>query len=196
MASFLTIFAVYQALFGLHCAVRFPTVLSAVFFCCFRCFGLRAKQGRRAKIDTPSTRKRDFSRCAPAPAQAQGRQQKAKKDTQHKATKLQKISKKTCNSSLPGQTSTNRSQKVVREPPPEPPGSAPGGPRRPQEAPRAPQDGPKSRQERPKSRPEPVSERPGWPPGPHLAPKKPPEASRKPFWLPRGSISAPPGFHF
>ena len=76
------------------------------------------------------------------------------------------------------------------------PRSAPGGPRRPQEAPRAPQDGPKSRQERPKSRPEPVSERPGWPPGPHLAPKKPPEASRKPFWLPRGSISAPPGFHF
>ena len=77
---------------------------------------------------------------------------------------------------LPGQTSTNRSQNVVREPPPEPPGSAPGGPRRPQEAPRAPQDGPKTRQERPKSRPEPVSERPGWPSGALLAPKRPPGA--------------------
>ena len=90
-----------------------------------------------------------------------------------------------------GQISKHLSQKVVAEPLPEPPGSAPGGPRRPQEAPRAPQDSPKRRQERPKSRQEPLSERPGWPPGAHLAPKRPPEASRKPFWIDFGPSGAP-----
>ena len=63
-------------------------------------------------------------------------------------------------------------------------------------APSWPQDGPKSCQERPKSRPQAVVERPGRPPGAHLAPKSPPEASRRPFYPPRGSILVSPGLLF
>ena len=53
------------------------------FRCCFSfrflCFVAAREKGRRAKFDTPSTRKPLFSRCAPAPAEPQGRQQTAQK---------------------------------------------------------------------------------------------------------------------
>ena len=53
------------------------------FRCCFSfrflCFVAAREQGRRAKFDTPSMRKPVFSRCAPAPAQPQGRQQTGQK---------------------------------------------------------------------------------------------------------------------
>ena len=77
-----------------------------------------------------------------------------------------------------------------------PSGDLPGTPRRLQEAPRALQDGSKSRQERSKSRPGAAPERPWRPLGAGLGPRRPPEASRRPFCPPRGSILAPPGVHF
>ena len=73
------------------------------------------------------------------------------------------------------------------------PRSGPGGPG---SGPRGPKTAPRAPQESPKSRPEAVSERPGWPSGAHLAPKRPPEASRKPFGPPRGWILASLGLHF
>ena len=87
-------------------------------------------------------------------------------------------------------------QNGLPEPPREPPGTAPGAPRRPQEAPRAAQDGPKRRQEGLKSRPKAVSERPFLPLGAELAPKRAPEASRRRFGSPPGPILEPPGDDF
>ena len=162
----------------------FSSCFWSCFLMLFSMFLAARERRRRAKIDTPSERKPVFSRCAPAPAQAQGRQQKAKKTTQNKHKKEQKINKKV-NFQAPGadfqkylpKSRAGTSSGASGERPGRPK-KAPGGAK---SAPRRPQDDPKSRQERPKSRPEAVSERPWWPPGAHLAPKRPPEASGRHF---------------
>ena len=50
----------------------------------------------------------------------------------------------------PGQSSKNIAPNCLRDPPRDPPGSVPGGPRRPQEAPRAAQDAARAAQEPPR----------------------------------------------
>ncbi len=142
------------------------------------------EKSRRAKIDTLSTRTSVFSRCAPAPAQAQGRQQDAKKTTQNKHKKEHKFNKKVI-SQAPGADFQKYLPKSRAGTSSGASGERPGGPKKAprgaRSAPRRRQDDPKSRQERPKSRPEAVLNRPRWPPGPALPAKSAPEASRRPF---------------
>ena len=66
------------------------------------------------------------------------------------------------------------------------PRSGPGRPRRP----------PRRLQERPQGRPTTASERPCWRSWAQLAQKSRPEASRRPFWTPRGPVLHPPGGRF
>ena len=108
----------------------------------FSMFWALREKSRRAKNGTPSTRKPVFSRFAPAQAQAQGRQQKAKKATQNELEKQEKITKKLTFSGsrgrLPKISSKMWCRNLLR--------SLRG-------APREAQDGPKRRQERPKTAP-------------------------------------------
>ena len=137
-------------------------------------------------------RKPGFSRCAPAPPQPQGRQQTAQKSLNKGSKKCEKTLNIVDFSASRGRPPKIPPKRASRAPS----GDLPGTPRRLQEAPRALQDGSKSRQERSKSRPGAAPERPWRPLGAGLGPRRPPEASRRPFCPPRGSILAPPGVHF
>ena len=126
------------------------------------------------------------SRCLPGTPHA--RRNKTKHDAERNQNNTQKHERqrqKTCFLKAPGQAPKKTTPKPRKSRPQEAkmtPRSGPGGPG---SGPRGPKTVPRAPQESPKSRPEAVSERPGWPPRVHLAPRRPPEASRKPCWSPR-----------
>ena len=170
------------------------------FRCCvssrFLCFLSAREKGRRAKFDIPSTRKPVFSHGA------RPRRRSPKDDNRRPKKALNK-----------GSTKCEKHQNIIDfsasrgRPPKIPPKRAS---RRSNGVSRGPPDGPKRRQERPKSAPRRLQE----PPralqepsrggsGAALAAtwgrpraQEAPEASRRPFGPPRGSIFYPPGGGF
>ena len=179
-----------------YCCVRFSlfcgAAFGAVFHIVFCVFCPRAKKAEE-RNSTHSPRENLFFQGARprrrSPKDDNRRPKKALNKASRKCEKHQNIIDFSASRGRPPKIPPKRASRA-------PSGDLPGTPRRLQEAPRALQDGSKSRQERSKSRPGAAPERPWRPLGAGLGPRRPPEASRRPFCPPRGSILAPPGVHF